>query len=152
MRIDGIEPLKNTPGVDPAKKSGATGGSSFADMLSGAMGGAKAGSTANVGGAGPVSSVPFIVPPVAAGGPSLDAQATGLLDSFLSDMDMLQNGLANEELPMDQLQGIIDTLASRKDELAAMIGKMPEGDLKNLLTDGLTMGLDQLAQYYANKG
>ncbi|MBF0170035.1 MAG: hypothetical protein HQK87_02925 [Nitrospinae bacterium] len=152
MRIDGLDPLKGTPAADPAKRSQPAGGPSFADLLSGAMGGGAAGSAGAVGGAGPVSSVPFIIPPVSASGPSLNQQASGLLESFFSDMDMLQNGLSNEELPMDQLQGIIDTLTSRKDELAAMIGKMPEGEMKNILTEGLTLGLDQLTQYYANKG
>jgi hypothetical protein len=151
MKIDGFDPLKPPKGVEQTQRSQPPGGPSFADLLSGAMSGVGPVSTAS-GSAptGPISAAPFIVPPVV-GQPDMKAQAVSALESFISDLEMLQNGLANEEIPMERFQGLIDTLNQRKDEFAVMIGKLPDGELKSLLGQGLSMAVEQVNQYYANR-
>jgi len=146
MKIDGLDPLKNKPSGKSRETESVQGGS-FKDILDNLAAKARSSAqTAGTGPAAPVSQVPFIA---SADGGVSESAAIGRLEGLLTDLSMFSNALGNEAVPIERLSPMIDELAARRDELAAMIGKMPDGELKNIAGQTLSLLIEQVSIYHA---
>lgn len=150
MKIDGIDPA----GGQPKKTGGAqkTRSDIFQDLLD-SLSSAK-GPDAPVSKTPaplPGAGMPFIVPPVSGASqppiPVNDAVAS--MDGLLTDLDMFKNALANNDVPLERLSSLVSTLVERKDELAVMIGRVQDEDLKGVLSEALGLVMDLVDQYHA---
>lgn len=150
MKIDGIDPTggqqKKTGGVQKTKSD------IFQDILDSLSGSKQPGAPASKTSAPlPGSGMPFIVPPVssAASAPIPATDAVSSMDGLLTDLDMFKNALANNDVPLERLSSLVSTLVERKDELATMIGRVEDEDLKGMLSEALGLVIDLVDQYHA---
>jgi len=148
MRIDGLDPLKKSQQAQPGKGPEPVSGQSFLELLSGLADKPQTGaSQASPAAASmPVSTVPFLAPVADLSGVDTSQVMSGL-DGVLTDLSMFKNALGNSNIPMERLKPIVDTLVAHKDELAGFLGKMPEGELKSLVSDTLKLLMEQVGQY-----
>ncbi len=145
MRIDGVDPLLNKE-VKKTQGGASSTGESFADMLGSVTGNAQSTSAASTSSAGPISSVPFLVPPAAESAFDSSA-AVSDLESLLGDLGMLKNSLKNSDIPVEQLQPLIDKLIEHKDDLASYLGNTSDDELKSVISDAMSLVIDQVNQY-----
>lgn len=148
MKIDGVDPAKGPLPTKPAGKeavSGASFGSLYDDLISKAGALNPSSSSAPLPGAG----VPFIAPPVLGLNPFTDSMTVDRMESLFTDLEMFKNSLANSDIPVDRLSSLVSEFAGRKDELAAMIGRIPDEELKSVVSDALTVVIDLVSQYHA---
>lgn len=144
MKIDGVDPLKNRL-VEKSKESKPASGESFKEILEGLSGAEKALDASKPSGLSPVSKVPFITPQPGA----LSEEAViNRLEGILTDFSMFANALKNEDMPIERLAPIVEELTERKDELAQMVGSMPEGELKDLASEALSTLIEHLSMYH----
>jgi len=144
MKIDGLDPTKPNP-PEKQKSAQSSPGESFGKILSeleGAGGPAKPREGAP---SAPVSSVPFITPPVVES--SASAELIGSLEKTLTDLSIFANALGNTGLPLERLDPIVDELAVRKDELASMLKTSSDDEIKGIVTDVLAVLLENMADY-----
>lgn len=144
MKIDGLDPLKNRPGQGPGKAEPAR-GSSFEEALKEASGKTEK-TAAPRRAAGPAPVAPLFISEDR--GADLKS-AVGRLEDLLTDLSMFANALGDMNLPVEKLNPMVDELEERKEELALMIGKLPEGDLKNIASEALSILIEQVSFYHA---
>lgn len=148
MKIDGIDPVKGTP--PKPKVTEPVPGSSFGDLYDSLV--SKSGATDSLSKTGallPNAGVPFLAPPVSLMSPIPYSMAIGTMESLFTDLDMFKSALANSDIPLDRLSNMVSELVDRKDELAGMIGRVPDEELKGVLSDALALLIDLVNQYHA---
>jgi len=150
MKIDGIDPAnKGLPSSKPVGKEPVS-GASFASLYDNLISktGASDPSSASASPL-PGAGLPFMAPPVS--GPDLFAgsMAVDRMESLFTDLEMFKNALANSDIPVDRLAPLVSEFVGRKDELAVMIGRVPDQELKSVVSDALTVVIDLVNQYHA---
>lgn len=149
MKIDGFDPTKNIPGAKTGKTADSASGA-FMNMLDGMMaGGENSGAAKAAGAAGPLFNSPFIVPMMAAELSKATSGATvNTLDNALTDLSMFKNALSNNDIPLARLAPIVSKLSTHRDEIAGMINKIPDEELRSTATDTLSLLISQINQYH----
>lgn len=146
MKIDGPGSIGETGSVKKQNNSPKVDGNAFADILSNAVGGTTPdGQVSGSSPLAPISKVPFLGNITSAGSDS--SAVTSQLDSMIDDLSLFRNSLANQNIDLAKLRPMIDSLLAHKDELAAMLRDMPEGELKSLVSSAISMVIDQSIQY-----
>jgi len=145
MKIDGLDPTEGKPvgkpkSIEPVK------GPAFHELLDSF---AKQGQTAKTGSAPPISSIPFIQPPVLTGTDSARLDIVKRIDNILTDLDMFGNALGNMDVSLERLQPLADELADRKDELASWLNSVSDDELKGLISNTIELVIDQMNRYHA---
>ncbi len=147
MKIDGIDPAKGSP--SKPKETNPASGASFSDIFDNAVSkNAPAGSVSKAGIPLPGAGVAFVTPPFLQIGPVSGSMAIGKVESLITDLDMFKSALANSDIPIDRLSTLVSTLIERKDELAVMIGRVPDEELKGVLSEALNLVIDLVNQYH----
>jgi hypothetical protein len=150
MKIDGLDPANKGPQpVKPADKE-AVSVSSFGNLYdeliskTGATDPSR-GLTAPLPGAG----IPFIAPPVSGQNPYTDSMVVDRIENLFTDLEMFKNALSNSDIPIERLSSLISEFLERKDEMASMIGRIPDEELRGVVSDALTIVIDLVNQYQA---
>ncbi|MGK7344687.1 MAG: hypothetical protein ACNS63_02625 [Candidatus Nitrospinota bacterium M3_3B_026] len=144
MKIDGLDPLKNRPGGKPEKTEPVR-GEPFEKVLKKVSG--EAGKTsAPRGPAGPAPVTPLFLS--GESGARL-RETAGRLEDLLTDLSMFANALGDMNLPVERLNPMVDELEERKEEIALMIGELPDGELKDIASEALSILIEQVSFYHA---
>lgn len=144
MKIEGVNPAAGGASKpDPLKKST---GASFGELLD-SLTQKGAASPAKTGALPPGAGIPFIMPPSASNVTASNAMS--LADKLLTDLDMYQNALSNEAIPLSRLEPLVGELVARKDDLAAMIRDLPDEELRGILSDTLAVVMDMASRHHA---
>ncbi len=145
MKIDGPDPIgKGTPekpgSSEPIK------GPSFGEVLRNV---AKHGDSQaqGVGASAPLPEV-FLSRFQETPGIST-SQIVNRLDDTLTDLQMLGTVLGVTDVPLERLDSFVDDLSKNKDEIALMIGKIPDDELKSLASETLALVIEQINSYHA---
>jgi len=149
MKIDGIDPGKGLPSAKPVGKESVSGASFWTlyDNLISKPGLPDQSSTS----APPLPGVtlPFMAPPVSGQDLFTGSMATDRMESLFTDLEMFKNALANSDIPVDRLAPLVSEFVGRKDELAVMIGRIPDQELKSVVSEALSVVIDLVNQYHA---
>jgi len=148
MKIDGLDPIQGPerlPGK-PGKVSDYSFSALFDQLVSGHGAPRNAASSGQVY---PGAGVPFIPPPVSGAGDFSSGMAVEGVERLLTDLDMFRNVLANSQVPVERLSTLVDELLVRKDELASMIGRIEDEDLKAVLGEALSVVIDLVDRHYS---
>lgn len=149
MKIDGIDPIKGTPSAKPVGKEPVS-GSSFGNIYDNLVSKTgAAGPSSKAAALLPGAGVPFIAPPVLGVDPFTNLMAVDRIESLFTDLEMFKNALANSDMPVERLSSLVSEFAGRKDELAAMIGRIPDEELKSVVSDSLSVVINLVSQYHA---
>jgi len=147
MKIDGVDPLKNIPGSPKPPASQPVSGPSFADLLQQATGAATPTATPKTTATGPVSPTPFLMPVESANAAPARDDIFKSLDGLMTDLDMLQNALGNNDVPLGRMAPLMDALVARKDDISQVVNNVEDPELRALLSDALSLVIDQVDQY-----
>lgn len=148
MKIDGIDPAKSPlPGKVAGKEpvSGVSFDALYDNLIS------KPGASGPSTGSAPLpgAGVPFIAPPVLGMSPYANSMAVDRMESLLTDLEMFKNALANSDIPVGRLSSLVSEFAGRKDEMAMMIGRTTDEELKSVVSEALGVVIDLVNQYHA---
>ncbi|VAX22703.1 hypothetical protein MNBD_NITROSPINAE04-1382 [hydrothermal vent metagenome] len=149
MKIDGIDPAnKGLPSIKPVGKEPVS-GASFASLYNNLISKTGASDPSSTSAPPlPGAGLPFMAPPV---GPDSfsGSMAVDRMESLFTDLEMFKNALANSDIPVDRLAPLVSEFVGRKNELAVMIGRIPDQELKSVVSDALTVVIDLVNQYHA---
>ncbi len=145
MKIDGINPA-GTQGQEPKKSADKVSGASFGSFLQNAMKADQAAPAKPVSGPAPLLSAQMAAAQVKN---PFHAEAVNQLESVLGDLELYRNTLATPDVPAKQLGPMADLLMQKKDALVALMGKVDDPQLKDMLSQTAAVILNENSRLYA---
>ncbi len=143
MKTDGINPLDSGPlkKTRPAEKTGQT--SSFDKVFKNTLKSEEPSKIGAMGGAAPLPEMRLFGLGSATGSKEL----LNTIEKTLTDLDMFGSALGNNDISLKRLKPLINELLARKDELAELMEKTTDQNLKSATKDVLSIIIDQANQY-----